>query len=268
MAEGKKQEWDSSQTYNILNKAWKSTCKVLLGEEIGDISEYNDYVSKYLEPIITRKSAVSGKDVAVFSHNFCKDAKFISHDEADEYNKKLRTMKLDINEIKDIDSILQALSDKICYCGNVTTGNSREVEGSDGITNSMFVYKSSEVYDSKYVAFSDSVRSGEYIFGTNWSGESKFLIKGYETGMLVRSMEIIRTAFGSDCYYTASVDESTNCMFSFNQIARHNLIGNVEFPKDEYKKLKDKLIEDIRTTLKSKKTIPTIVDILRDGDGY
>lgn len=256
-----------SETYNVVNKAWKTTCRVLLKDEIGELEEYQDYLTKYLEQVMTRKSVISGKEVAIFSYNFCKDAKFISNDEIEEYDKILKGTKLNINEIKDIESIIQSLSDKLYYCGNIITGNCREVHHSDGVTNSFYVYKSSEIYDSKYVAFSDSTRSDEYIFGTNWSADDKFLLKGYETFKLVRCMEITRTALCSDCYYVASMDECTNCMFSFNQIGKHNLIGNLELSREEYGKLKDKLIDDIRETLKSKKMVPTIVDIMRDSHG-
>ena len=254
-------------TYDHLNKAWKIMSKVLLGEEIGELEEYRGYLTKHLEQVLTKKSAISGKEVTLFTHNFCKDAKFICNDEIEEYNKRLRNLKLDINEIKDIDSVLQALSDELYYCGSIITGNCNEVNKSDGISNSVYVHESSEIYDSKYVAFSNSIRSGEFVFGTNWSGDDKFLLKGYETSMVVRCMETIRTAICSDCYYVASVDECKDCMFSFNQIGKRNLIGNVEFPQNEYKEMKDKLISDIRESLKSKKTIPTMVDIIRDGYG-
>lgn len=248
-----------------LERYWRDVCRAVLGEEIGPVDEYRAYLHKHLEQAIVKKSEISGREVVVSVPYFCESAGFIENTELEAYNKILRDTKLDVNEVKDIDSVLQALGDKLYYCGSIVTGNSREVSKSDGVANSFFVYESSEVYDSKYVAFSNSVRSGEYVFGTNWSGDDKFLLKGYETFNLVRCMEVVRTALSSDCYYVASVDECRDCMFSFNQMGKRNLIGNREFPKDEYAKLKNKLLEDIRNELRNRKTLPTVVEIMGAG---
>lgn len=32
------------QVYEILNKAWESTCKILLKEEVGDLKEFRNYL--------------------------------------------------------------------------------------------------------------------------------------------------------------------------------------------------------------------------------
>ena len=34
----------NSQNYEVLNKAWKSTCKVLFGAEIGDMKDYEPWL--------------------------------------------------------------------------------------------------------------------------------------------------------------------------------------------------------------------------------
>ncbi|MFH1306813.1 MAG: hypothetical protein ABIH83_04145, partial [Candidatus Micrarchaeota archaeon] len=61
-----------------INDAWKSTCKVVLGEEIGELQEYEKYLSKYVEPIYEKSSTLSGKKVIISRPSFCKNANFIS----------------------------------------------------------------------------------------------------------------------------------------------------------------------------------------------
>ncbi len=246
-----------------INRAWKSTCKVLLGADIGDIGQYEAYLLKYLEPSTERKSEISGRKVTLFSQGYCPGAKFISNDERDEYDRILRGQKLDVNDIKDIDSVVAALGEKFYYAGNIITGNSRGIEDSDACSNSFYVYKSSEIYDSKYVAYSDAMRYGEYVFGSNWIGETKFAIKTYETFQVTRCMEAARISTSLDCYYVAGMEGCNSCMFSFNQRNKRYMIGNNELGREDYARLHGKLLAEIRDTLERKKTVPTIVDIVR-----
>ena len=44
------------------------------------------------------------------------------------------------------------------------------------------------------------------------------------------------------------------------------MIGNHQFSQEEYLKLKDKLIEDIRETLKAKKNLPSLIDIINGSN--
>jgi len=251
------------EAYESVNRAFKSTCRILLGGEVGGMQEFEGYLSRHLEAGGSAISAISGKPVALSVPNFCKGARFISNDEREQYCGMLKATPLSINDVKDIDSILSALSEKLCYAGNIITGNSHYVDGSDMVSNSSFILNSSEIYDSKYVAYSDAMRYGEYVFGSNWIGETKFAIKTYETFRVARSMESLSISNSSDCFYTARVNGCTNCMFSFNQKNRKQLIGNLEFPRDEYNKLKAKLIDEIRETMSAKKAVPTIVDIIK-----
>ena len=245
-----------------INKAWKSTCRILLKDEIGDINNYEEYLSRYNDPLMSDFSNISKKKVSITPMPFCKGAKFISDDEAAEFDAKMKGKRLDINKLKDIDSILENI-DEISYSGNIIRGNSREVGESDCCFNSSYVYKSTDMYDSKYIAYSCNGMRIEYAFGSNWLGDSRYLIKCFETYEQTRCMEALRSADLSDCYFVAHVEESMNCMFSFNQKSKRNMIGNVQLTPDRYDELKEKLLEDIRETLSKKKSVPSIVDIIR-----
>lgn len=105
-----------------LDKAWKSTMKVLLGAEVEGIDSYAEWLSEGQVPLKNKKSAKSNKDVYCAVSDYSDSAKFLSFDEID-YGKKFDP--LNINEVKDIDSILQALEERIYYCGNVVLANSK-----------------------------------------------------------------------------------------------------------------------------------------------
>lgn len=250
-----------------INVAWKDTCRVLFGEEIGELRDFENYLSKYAESAYLKESVLSGKRVIVSSSSFSHDAKFIDDTEIKEYDEMLRNTKLDIDEIKDIDSILDAVKDKLYYSGNIVVGNSREVHDSNSCSSVSVICKSMEIYDSRYVAFSSFRRFDEYVFGSVLGGESKFLISCFGNYKNSRCVGTLRTFTSSDCFYTANLENCTNCLFSFNQKNKHNLVGNLEFPREEYLQIKNKLVGEMREMLKSKKEIPTIVDIVRGGHG-
>ncbi len=253
-----------SQTYNELNRRWKATCRVLVRKEVGELNEFEKYLSRHADPIFEKKSFISNKPTYVSLPNFCKKAKFISNDESEQYSKSLSRIKLGINDIKDIDSILGAIGGKIAYSGSLITGNSKFVEKSNSCVDSTYVYCSSDYYGATYIAYSSTGRFDEYVFGCNWTGESKFLISSHDTYKLTRCLETLRTFTSSDCYYTANLEDCEDCMFSFNQRNKRNLIGNLCLPKHEYSSLKKKLLLEMAETLKSKKSLPSIIKIISD----
>ncbi|MBU0591230.1 hypothetical protein KKF81_02105 [Candidatus Micrarchaeota archaeon] len=245
-----------------INKAWRSTCRILLGDEIGDIGEYRDYLLRYIKKRKKVKSAISGKDVVVPLNVKYNRAKFISNDEREQYHKKTGQLKLNINQVKDTDSIIEALNERIYYAGNVILGNSREVYLSNRISNSSFVYESEDIHDSKYIGYSCMVRFGNHLFGCHSGGDGSFGIKILEMYQNTRCMETVRAYTSSDCYYTANIDACNDCMFSFNLRNKRNMIGNLQLTKDKYSALKTKLVAEIRDTLQTKKSVPTLVEIM------
>ena len=249
-----------------INQAWKETCHIVLGDEIGELKQYEEYLFKYLEPVLPKTSAISGKPVNISRPSFCPKAKFISNDEMSQYDAKIRRMPLDINQIKDLDSILAAIGPQFYYAGNQVTGNSADVNGSDSIIDSQVVYKSSEIWGGKYVACSSMGRLDEFIFGVNWSGEAKYLISCYQTFRQQRCFQTNITFESSDCYYTSNLWGCTDCLFTFNQRNQRHLVGNLALPKDEYLKVKAQLLEQIRSELQNKKNIVSIFDLLRGRD--
>lgn len=248
-----------------INSAWKSTCRAILGTEVGELDNFQEYLLKYIDPIIEKKSSFSGKQIAFSAKYICDGARFMADCELPEFEKKIANQKLDINQIKDIDSILEAIGDIFYYSGNVILGNSRNVEYSDHCVDCNHVYKSKMILEkSSYIAFCEQSRANEYCFGTAITGECKFIIHSCQAWRDTRCMEIMRVCNCSDCLYVANLDGCNNCMFSFNLRNKSHSIGNLELSKEKYFSLKKKLISEIADTLKHRKTIPTIVDIIAE----
>ncbi len=254
----------ASETYLAINKAWKATCRVLFREEIGELSDFEEWLKGYDEPRMYGKSFVSGKGVALPTTDYAKSARFVSFEEVD-FGKKFEP--LNINEMKDIDGIVQAVSERACYTGDVVLGNSNYIEKSSGIINGNFIYESTFVNDSKYVAFSRYVHFCEHVFGFLGTEKSSHIVMGSGSD-LTRCFECHMSQDSQDCYYCGKIKNCREAMFCFGAENKAHLIGNTELPKDKYLGIKAKLISEIASELRKEKRIFSLLDILRDSSRF
>jgi hypothetical protein len=247
-----------SKVYEELNKAWKATCRVLFGEEVGNLKEFDEWLSKYVGKPRIEKSAISGDEVYLAVDDYCKGARFISNTEID-FSKKFEP--LNINEIKDIDSIVEAVSDRIYYSGNIILGNSKFVEGSSNITNSFYAYKSFRSHEDEYVAYRKLGKGSKYLFGGT-GGYSSYMIKGIAGLSCQRCFEYWSISDSSDIYYSTNLNGCADCMFCFNVNGKRRAIGNLELPLERYKELKKKLVSEIVDELKQKRRAPSLLELI------
>ncbi|VVB97993.1 Uncharacterised protein [uncultured archaeon] len=240
-----------------LGAAFETTFKLIFGECNLKLDELGPYLSRHHYSPIMRKSALSGKSVALTSDRYCKGAKFISQDEVD-FGKGY---SLNVNEIKDIDSIVGALSDRFYYTGNKIFGKSNDVQESDGCFDSVHVKDSVNVEASKYVAYGSYVRGGcEFSFGSSYQLASKYTIKFMTGSYSSRCFESYHTTNGSDLFFTYNCHGCSNVMFSFNLRSKKNCIGNLELPMDKYAELRRKLIGESREYLEKHREFYSILD--------
>ncbi len=244
-----------SPAYDLLNNAWKATCRIVLKDEAGELEEYGAWLEGYMPPLAKKKSCVSGKDVIMANARYCDRAAFISMDEAD--GRKIGA--LSINDIKDIDSIARAVSEVWRYTGNKVQGNSSKVDSSDIVVDSTCVYGSSDISSSEYVCSSFMVRKGSrYVFGSGWCGQTEFAIRhvgGFNNTRVLESSIVIDS---SDAYYCDNVMGCHDVMFSFSQRNARHCIGNNRLQGDKYYELKAKLLSELREEMKTKKRLPSL----------
>ena len=253
-----------AEVYGVLNKAWKSTCKTVFGEELGELKDYKDWLCEYVHPTRIELSG-SAEKVCLSIDDYCKGAKFIGLEKID---LSKRFEPLNINEVKDIDSIVEALQDRFSYTGNIILGNSRFVEGSSNIVDSSFILDSIMINDSKYLAYCDLVKMQEYSFGTYADAESQFAIKCREGHKNRRYFECHTNYLSTDCFYSANLQNCTNCMFSFGAEAKSHLVGNLQLPEDKYLSLKSKIKSEIADILRKNKRIFSLLEVIEKSCDY
>ena len=248
----------ASETYDYANKAWKATCRVIFGSEIGELEGFREWLLSYDQPKAFHKSNFSGKNVAYPISDYDSRSSFISFDEID-FGRRFEP--LGINDIKDIDSIVRAISERFSYAGGVVLGNSNFVEQSSSVVNANYVYGSTFVNDSNYVVYSRYVHFCECCFGFLGTEKSKYIIMGSGSN-LSRCFECHMAQELSDCYYCAKARNCADCLFCFGTENRRNLIGNTSLPKEKYLLLKSKLLSEISQMLKKDKRIFSLLDII------
>jgi hypothetical protein len=239
-----------SPVYAELNQRWKSACRILLGGEVGELDDFAQWLYEYCGPRFNAKSEKSGKQVIYADARYSKEARWISFDEID-YSK--RKPSLNINEIKDIDSIIGALSPDMAYAGNICLGNSANVEDSTTIIDSHYVYKSEWISSSKYVAYSTHI-IGDYLFGAHCTS-TNFHIR---TNAIHsdRCVEASKVDLSSDIYFSHGLSSCQECMFSFNLRNKSHAIGNLILEKSKYYQIKQKLLSEMREMLIRDKRLP------------
>lgn len=249
----------SSGSYERLNEEWKKTSKILFGREAGDLREYEEWLLRSKQPMLSLKSGVSGKEVVFPSDDYPENAKAASYEEA---SAGAGFQPLDVNQIKDIDSLMDAFREQIRYSGNIVLGNSSFVEKSSSVSDSFYVYSSARVHNSKYVACSTIAKSCGNIFGCNVTSFSNYAVRCHQQGKGARNFEVNLAWLSSDCYYSYNVMGCTDCIFSFNLRNKRHAIGNLALAREKYLSVKSRLMEQIADELERKKRAPSLVEII------
>ncbi len=254
---------EDETAYSELDKRWQSVCKILFAEEIGELSDFENWLKEGIDPLIQKKSHLTGKDVIFYVSEYGEGAKFAAFEEV--WDKRSEE-PIDINKIKDIDSLIESVQERICFTGNVVLGNFGFVEKSSNINDSFYVLDSGFIGDSKRVAYSSIVKYSEDVFGCNAVAECKQIIKCTNASRkIMRSFELWKCEKCSDSFYSHNLNNCQDCIFCFNQMSKRYSIGNLALSKDKYYQLKSKLLGEMAEQLKKDKRLPSLVDIAVDS---
>jgi hypothetical protein len=240
-----------------IEQAFNVTFKLIFGECNLKLDDLAEYMQRWHYPIHMRKSSVSGREVALSTRFYRKDATYVSQDEMN-FSRKYA---LDVNKIRDIDSILEQIQDRTYYAGNKSFGSSSELEDCDTCTDVTCAKAAHHISGTKYAAYCSYVRYGsEYVFGSGWFLRSKHLIRCMGADSLTRAFECYVSPQCSDAFFCFNCWASSHIMFSFNQRSKRYCIGNNELPKDRYFELRKKLVDESREYLEKHKEFPSIFE--------
>lgn len=241
--------------YAEINKKWLATCRIVFGEELGELDSCLPWMSERYSPRLERKSAIDGRSVLFADIAYPEDASCVAFEQVDFFKKYL---PLPANSAASTSSILAAISDRISYTGNVVLGQSSHVEHSTNISDCHFAYHTERCKGCKYVAHSTQIVDSECIFGSSGTGASSFCVRPSSCMYCSRSFEISKCDHCSSCYYSHGLSGCSDCMFCFGLRSKRHCIGNVQLSPEKYSQIKEKLLSEMRETLRSKKRLPAL----------
>ncbi|MFH0817557.1 MAG: hypothetical protein V1909_02885 [Candidatus Micrarchaeota archaeon] len=239
-----------------LEDSWKSACKIIFGAEIGNLEDYAGWLSSEIE-LKEGKSSESGKDIFFCTGEYCANSKRISYDEISKSQNEMAGLG---KEFDSIESLLEGIYPVARYCGNITLGNCSFIKDSANISDCQHISKSSFLRKCRHLFSCSMCRESESCFGCTSCNNSSFCIKTNHFKNK-RCLELRISRNCSDCYFSAGLENCSDCIFCFNLQSRHNCIGNHQLGKEEYEKIKAKLLGQIRAYLVEYKSLPSVFEI-------
>jgi hypothetical protein len=251
-----------------LNADFKKTCRLLFGQEVGELPDFAPYLSEMYFPCALQRSALSGRRVCLSGPYYPEGAKYASQSEVG----KVAFEPLSINQIKDIDSLFGAAAERAVYCGNKFFGTCLGETSGDNVANCAEVRDSYDVYSSKYVAYCSIGRYSESIYGVSgFRGVTNSMRCAWCAGPnnhgAARCFETYASTGISGSYYAYNCSGSNDLMFCFNMLGKSHCIGNLQLTREEYAALKAKLMAEMAEKLRKDRRLFSIVDLVGAGSG-
>jgi len=241
-----------------LEKAFSSTCRLLLGKGLEGLTQYSSWLGKSVPLPKETKSAISGKEVWVPPPNIYLKKEFnpknaISLDEMENANTApFGPEELDGASVQEIVKKIKPIS---YYCGNFRYWTHSNIERSSGAGAGQNIMMCDDVYlKVKNIAYCNYALYSENLFGCHGVMHSGFLMHAYHSTKVTRCFEIDACSNCSGLLFSHNCENVHDSMFCFNAKNMRNAIGNVAVPPNEYKRIKELLQQEIVKELEDKKS--------------
>jgi hypothetical protein len=232
-------------------EAFKAVFKEVFGTETDMNLEQAEKVLSYGISLPKPRKSVTGEIV----YSMYEVDKYISE-------KEFRTIKSEgtignptpINSLKDLEKVYKEID---TFLGNMAI-NSKNLTNSDQVLGSTNVYHSYDILSSKFIGFSSMLHSCEYMYGSKSSSDSSFCIRCQDSKMLNNCYEVSWSAKCSNSMFCHNSFDLRECMFCFHLASKQYCIGNRQYTKEEYMKVKKMVIEHLLKNNFKIKFFPTL----------
>ncbi len=248
-------------SYEVFNRSWKSTLKILLGDDDMELEDAYSFLTRVFKP--AARVGAEGSEAIYLPERYSEDAPAVK---AEDVSKA--TPKLSLDEIKDVERLYEYAAEFFHVVGSRVLGRSLAVYESTGVVSSQNVWNSNAVFNSKDVVYSSYIKESKYIFGTHDVVGVRFLVNSAAAGGGMESTRLFESFYvvggSADIYYSHNIEGCQEMMFSFFQKGKRYMIGNVQLSKEKYLSIKSALLEQIMDELKGGK-LPHLYDLLTEG---
>lgn len=144
-------------------------------------------------------------------------------------------------EFNTIEDMLKAW-EEINYITGEKYINSKEVRQSDGVYNSAYVFQSVSIFDSKNIIFSYKIFDSNYMFASRDNASCTIGIRVKESIFCSSSFELSWSNKVSKSIFIHDSHDLYECLFCSHLRSKKYCIANMQFEKEEYFKLKQKVV--------------------------
>jgi hypothetical protein len=245
-----------NQVYQDLYKMiWK---QIFPGHNSLPIDQFKKLYTQDLQLPIKVQSNISKSDVysSVEEYGY---KKFISEEENQKRNAEDNFIKPK-TEISSLDNLIENINDIAMFRASRSL-NSDSIEESDDIYSSSFIYNSTHLHSCHHMMWCHGNKASEYLMACSENGESSFGIRLRDSGSVSNSFDMHWCGKSSNCYFCSDCFDLRDCMFCFHIVSKQYCIGNMQFEKEEYGKLKQMLLGEYFKQLSNDKAFISIKDL-------
>jgi len=257
----------------LVQRAFDSTCRVILGSEVGDLDDFSQYLTNksFAYSYAHIDSVISGKPTRV-PYRLC--FKREPKNAADVFVKEeeyevLKQVRLDEKEIDELSISHDHLHDtqhilsKIFFVSSEFNYESKNVDLPIVTYSSRNIYRCNHMVMAENAAFCNRPRNSKFVFGGEFVLLSNYVINVHFSEQITRGFEVDTCKNCADIYFSHNCEGCFNTMFSFHQRGKRYMVGNNVLSKEEYDKLTSHLKEQIVDRLVEYKTLDhTIYDLM------
>ena len=237
-----------------VQKAWNDTCGLVLGQEIGDLARYNDWLVRHNISIRKVQSVLGSGEVPVASYENLKalpDTRYINIDECHCITKSLSLSEKEA-ELLSLANAGKTLSRIAFITPQFHEGTILNVSGSPLVISSSDCEEVHGCIFMKRSAYSTWGRDSEYLFGSAFVFDSGFNIKCYNSFKIRNCFEVDSARLSTGCYYCHNVENCHDSIFCSNVKNLRYAVCNKEVGKEEFARVKALLLARVVSELKEK----------------
>ncbi|MCX6769892.1 MAG: hypothetical protein NT051_04410 [Candidatus Micrarchaeota archaeon] len=239
-------------------EAFEKTTAVVLGKGRKCLEKHGAYLCEYTRKTVQCKSAMSGEKITVADYARYMDYpknRLLTEQEAELAGK---SFKLRPEDLEGLDLAKAGkLIGKIAYFHpGFDHGKFANIIDSQVNLDAVNCFKSILSLYSKNCAYNFYTLESESVFGCNSVRKSNFVIRCFLSAKLSRCFEVDSSRQCSDCYFCHNCENMQDSMFCFNVKNLKNAVGNAELPREEYLKIKSRVLSEINAHLDKSNGVP------------
>ena len=237
-----------------VQKAWDNTCRLVLGQEIGELVRYNEWLVRHNIPIRKVQSVLGSGEIQAGSYENLKALPDNRYVNIDEMRPLASLLKLNGKEATSltISNAGKTLGRILCITPQFHDGTIINAYECPIVTWSSDCEAVHGCIFMKRSAYSTWGRDSEYLFGSAFVFDSGFSIKCYNSFKIRNCFEVDSARSSTGCYYCHNVENCHDAIFCSNAKNLRYAVCNKVVGKDEFARVKALLLAKVVGELKEK----------------